>query len=86
MVVFSEAEDDAPRPAPPNDASAQVVQAAWEAMPLEDRLVLRAEYPRRSGQGRAIDAAQLRMTMVQYETRLVWAVNRVQEACSALCY
>lgn len=79
-------DDDAPRLAPPHAPSALVVQAAWGAMHTEARLVLRAEYPGRSGQGRAEDARRLGMGLDRYDALLAYATGRVEEACSALCY
>jgi hypothetical protein len=85
MVPILE-DDEAPRLAPPHEASARVVQAAWDGMHVEARLVLRAEYPGRSGEGRAVDAARLGMSLQRYEDVLAWAARRIEEACNALCY
>lgn len=84
MVLIIE-DDEAPRLAPPHEASARVVQAAWERMHVEARLVLRAEYPGRSGDGRAADAGHLGMSLDRYEAVLAYAVGQVEEACRAVC-
>lgn len=78
-------DEDSPRLPPPHEPSACVIQKAWERMHTEARLVLRAEYPGRSGKGRAEDAARLRLTVDHYEGVLAWAVRRIEEACSEVC-
>jgi hypothetical protein len=85
MVRFIEEDDEAVRPPPPNARNAQLVQTAWERMHLQARLVLRAEYPLRTGQGRAAEAKRLHMTPSEYEAALAWAVRRIQEAFDAVC-
>ncbi|MES2187967.1 MAG: hypothetical protein V4505_25675 [Pseudomonadota bacterium] len=84
MVMFAE-DDDEVRPAAPNERHARIVQAAWERMHTSARLVLRAEYPQRTGKGRAFEASKLQMTALEYETALRWGVLRIEEAFDAVC-
>lgn len=69
---------------PCNTAHARIVQGAWEAMDLWERLVLKAEYPEameaRKVLGRDAAAVRLKLTLGVYEHLLGVAAKKVEEA------
>lgn len=60
------------------------VQAIYDAMPIEQKLVIRAEYPKRheSGrmEGRAAAARQLGIKTRQYDERLTAAIGKLWDS------
>lgn len=66
----------------PNDARARVVQEAWECLPVDERAVVKEEYPaslqpRRVVQGHEAAAKRLGMTPASYEHLLGQAVTKI---------
>ncbi|KQM75730.1 hypothetical protein ASE76_07430 [Xylophilus sp. Leaf220] len=61
-----------------------MVQAVWERMDLQCRLVLRAEYPARDGAARPAAAARLGLTLDRYELVLAAGVGNVKDAIDAV--
>jgi hypothetical protein len=63
---------------------ARVVQAVWEQLPQQAKLVLKSEYPARmeSGrmEGREVAARRMGLTLSAYESALDVACKRVEEA------
>ena len=83
--------DDPPIPPRirPNERNARIVQAVYDSLEMDARLVLKAEYPGwiESGRtdGRSVAAVRLGMSLWTYELLLQSAVNRVEvafETCS----
>ncbi len=60
------------------------MQAVWERLHDQPRLVLKAEYPNRhdSGriEGRHVVARRMEVSLREYENALAYAVNRVRDA------
>lgn len=82
---------DDPPPAPtirPNEKHARIVQAAWEQMPRDERMVLRAEYPARHQSGRVegiqVAAARMGLSVRHYEIALAAAIRRVEGVFDAV--
>lgn len=68
-----------------NAHRALIVQGVYQILPINSRLVLRAEYPQRRASGRAeygmVGAARrLHIRLSEYEYALQRAVDKVQEA------